>query len=238
MDSLILSKAKRDIPLYLQEFISFWEATNTHYSDADLTNCYANTLIFKNWNISLNHLGIKNLDSILIEIHEDINSSLYLAMFGQYRSSHMHLRSVIELSLQLLYFYQHEVEFSQWRNADFRIKYEELTTYLKKHPNFTGTNAIALIDDITRNWKLFSKYIHAEAPSYFQTTLQSSQTTQISISDFNIWKSNFLKTGYQLNKLFLIFFKANLNLFPTQSRDILIRNMKPTDLNELGFSTK
>lgn len=236
MDTLILSNAKHDIPLYLQEFNSFWLATVRHYIDNDLLNCYANTLIFKNWQISLNHINIQKLDSILIEIHEDINSSFYLAMFGQYRSSHMHLRSVIELSLQLLYFLQHEVEFSQWLNADFRIKHEELTNYLKKHPNLVGSSAIASIDIITRSWKLFSKYIHAEAPSYFQTTLQSSQTKEISIRDFNIWKSNFLKTGYLLNKIFLIFFRSQINLFPTQSRDILTRNLTSDDLRELGFA--
>ncbi|MEO8759932.1 MAG: hypothetical protein ABI388_02625 [Bacteroidia bacterium] len=235
MESLLLANAKRDIPLYLKEFISFWESTEKHYTDSDLTNCYANTLIFRNWQIVLNHLNIDKLNSILIEIHEDINSSFLLAYFGQYRSAHMHLRSVIELSLQLLYFYQHEIEFSQWKNAEFRIKHEELTSYLKKHPSIVNTSGVVLIDDITKNWKTFSKYIHAEAPSYFQTNLQSSQTNQISISDINIWKSNFLKTGYQLNKVFLLFFRDKTNLFPTQSKEILTRNMKPTDLNEMGL---
>lgn len=236
MDSLLLTNAKRDIPLYLKEFTSFWESTERHYSDTDLTNCYANTLIFKNWQISLNHLEVVKLNSILIEIHEDINSSFLLAYFGQYRSAHMHLRSVIELSLQLLYFFQHEVEFSQWKNAEFRIKHEELTSYLKKHPCIINTSGVTLIDDITKNWKTFSKYIHAEAPSYFQTSLQSSQTNQISIADFNKWKTNYLKTGYQLNKVFLLFFREKINLFPTQSKEILKRNMNPADLTELGLT--
>lgn len=235
MDSLLLINAKRDIPLYLKEFISFWESTEKHYTDNDLTNCYANTIIFKNWQIALNHFDVTKLNSILVEIHEDINSSFLLAYLGQYRSAHMHLRSVIELSLQLFYFFQHEVEFLQWKNAEFRIKHEELTSYLKRHPFIVNTSGVTLIDEITRNWKTFSKYIHAEAPSYFQTSLQSSQTNQISVADFNIWKTNFLKTGYQLNKIFLLFFKENISRFPSQSKELLTRNMKAIDMTELGL---
>ncbi|MFN8417048.1 MAG: hypothetical protein U0U66_12020 [Cytophagaceae bacterium] len=236
MDSQLLANAKRDIPLYFNDFKSFWDATTNHFQDADLIDCYTNTLIFKNWLIALNHINIRNLDSILIETHEDINSSFFLAYFGQYRSANMHLRSVIELALQLVYFYQHEVEFSQWKNAEYRIKHEELTNYLKKHPTLHNTTAINLIDDITKSWKTFSKYIHAEAPSYFQTSLQSSATKQISSADFGIWKSHFLKTGYRINKLLLLFFRDKINLFPTQSKEILLKNMKPNDLIELGFS--
>lgn len=237
MDAKLLIKAKKDIPLYFRDFQSFWNSTTTTYTDSDLTNCYATSIIFKNWLLSLNHIGVTNLDGILKEIHEDINASFFHSYFGHYRSAHMHLRSVIELSLQLLYFHQHEVEYQQWRMGDFRIKHEELTAYLKKHPNLSSVPTVNLITDITRNWKHFSKHIHAEAPNYFQSNLQSSQTKIISLADFNIWKSNYNKTGFQINKLFLLFFKSKLTSFPTQPREILFRNMKKKDLKELDIVT-
>ena len=237
MNTQILAKAKQDIPLYFNDFQKFWDETLRNYSDNDLHDCYRNTLIFKNWMIALNHINIKQLDSILLELHEDINSSFYLSYFGQYRSAHMHLRSVIELSLQVLYFYQHEVEFSQWKEGQFVIKHDKLTEYLKNHPNIINTFGSNLIDGITKKWKDFSKFIHAEAPSYFQTNLQSFQTNQFSARDFGVYKSNFLKTGYKINKLFLLFFRDKINLFPTQQKEILKSNMKPDDLTELGFST-
>lgn len=237
MDSKILSSAKKDIPLYFDDFKGFWNSTTSEFSDRDLTNCYATTLIFKNWLLSLNHLKIKNLDAILLEVHQDINASFFHAYFGQYRSAHMHLRSVIELSLQLIYFHQHEVEYSQWKNAEFRIKHEELTGYLKKHPNLKLKHSVNLIDEITKQWKTYSKYIHAEAPNYFQTTLKSSQTKKISKPDFGIWKTNFLKTGYLINKLLLIFFKNQLNSFPSASRELLLRNIRPSDKILLGIKS-
>lgn len=237
MDIRILTEAKKDIPLYFEDFKKFWDLTTVEFNDKDLTDCYASTLLFKNWLISFNHIGIKNLDDILKELHEDINASFFRAYFGNYRSAHMHLRSVIELSLQLIYFHQHEVEYHQWREAEFRIKHEELTNYLKKHPSLKFPESINLVDEITKNWKIFSKHIHAEAPKYFQTTLKSSLTKKISKADFGVWKSNFLKTSYQVNKLLLFFFKNRLNYFPSANREIILRNMKKNDLNLLGIKT-
>jgi hypothetical protein len=226
MDTRILAEAKKDIPLYFNDFKSFWDSTTTNFTEIDLTNCYAATLIFKNWLISLNHVNVTNLDSILKELHEDINASFFHAYFGHYRSAHMHLRSIIELSLQLIYFFQHEVEYEQWCLAEFRIKHEELTNYLKKHPRLNSQKCINLIDEITKKWKLFSKHIHAETPNYFQTNFQSAKTKTISKKDFGIWKSNFLMTAYQVNKLLLLFFKDRLNSFPTVNRELLLHNMQ------------
>lgn len=235
MDTRLLAEAKKDIPLYFKDFQNFWDSTTKHFTDEDLTDCYANTLIFKNWTISLNHIDVKSLDCLLKEIHEDINASFFHAYFGHYRSAHMHLRSVIELSLQLIYFHQHEVEYEQWQNAEFRIKHEDLMNYLKKHPALNSKTGKNLIENINTNWKHFSKHIHAEAPNYFQTNSPSTRSKTISTKDFGIWKSNFLKTGYTINKLLLLFFKKQLYSFPTANRKVLFRNMNKKDLLELGI---
>ena len=237
MDSELLTRAKNDIPLYFQDFKAFWDSTTVEYTDKELTNCYATSLIFKNWLICLNHIGINNFDELLSEINEDVNSSFFHSYFGHYRSSHMHLRSVIELSLQFIYFYQHEVEYQRWRKADFRIKHEELIKYLIKHPQLKVKTTKNLIGDISNNWRKYSKYIHAEAPKHFQTNLESVQTKQISKADFGIWKTDFLKTGYQINKLFLLFFEADINTFPSLNRELLLYNMKDKDLDELGIKS-
>lgn len=235
METRLLAEAKKDIPLYFNDFKSFWDLTSAHFTDKDLIDCYATTLLFKNWLLSLNHINVKNLDGILKELHEDVNASFFHAYFGHYRSAHMHLRSLIELTLQLLYFYQHEVEYSQWQNGEFRIKHEELTSYLKKHPNLNFKESEDLITSLTASWKLFSKHIHAEAPKYFQTNLESAKTKKIAKADFGIWKSNFILTGEKLNKLLLIFFRRNINYFPTANREFLLRKIKSADLTLLGI---
>lgn len=233
MDSQILALAKEDIPLYFRDFKNFWDSTTAEFLEADLIDCYANSLIFKNWKISLNHIKIASLNGIINELHEDINASFFHAYFGHYRSAHMHLRSVIELSLQLMYFFQHEIEYGQWELGEFRIKHEELTNYLKKHPALNDGSTINLIDSITKDWKTFSKYIHAEAPVYFQTNNQSAKTKKIVKKDFGVWKSNYLNTGYRINKLLLLFFRSYIHSFPTKNKELLIRNMRASDIQLL-----
>lgn len=233
MDSQILLNAKKDIPEYFNDFKKFWDDTTSFYSDEDLTNCYSSTLLFKNLKISLNHIGLNQNNEILIELHEDINASFFHAHFGNYRSSYMHLRSVIELSLQLIYFLQHEVEYNQWKEADFVIKHDVLTKYLKKHPLLKNQKCENTINEITGHWIKFSKHIHAEAPVFFQTQRESSITKEISQEDFGKWKSNHLKTANLLNKLFVYYFRDRLNSFPTQNRDLLLRSLTIVEKAEM-----
>ncbi len=235
MEQQLLLKAKKDLPKYLNEFNNFWNLTANHILDEDLSNCYHTSILFKNWQVSLNYIGISKVNSIFFEVHEDINASLFHAYFGNYRSAHMHLRSVIELSLQILYFYQHEVEYLQWQNGEFRIKHDELSGYLKRHPNLQVPEVENLLNQITVEWKKFSKHIHAETPLFFQTELESKKTKKISKRDFNIWKGNYLKTGYLINLLFLIFYRDKLTRFQTKPRELLLLNLKPRDFNVLGI---
>lgn len=221
MKDKIIKKAKEDLPLYFTDFSTFWNNSVNTISDDELYCTYRATLVFKNWKMSLNALGIKNLDLLLDELFEDINSSFFLALYGQYRSAHMHMRSSIELSLQLLYFLHHPIEFQQWRNGEFVIKFDKLKEYLTKHPNFKDDVSI-LLGNIYNNWKLFSKHIHGESPIFFQCEKDVRKTNSFSRKDFGIWKSNFEKNVYYLNKLFLLFFKADFNRIPEASRNILL----------------
>lgn len=49
MEAKILAEAKKDIPLYFNDFKSFWDLTTANFKNKDLTDCYATTLLFKNW---------------------------------------------------------------------------------------------------------------------------------------------------------------------------------------------
>ena len=229
MKELILQQAKQDIPLYFNDFKKFWDETNRNISDEDLYIIYRVTLIFKNYKYSLHTIGIETYDLVINEIFEDINSSFFLAMLGLYRSAHMHLRSSIELSLQLLYFIHHPIEYHLWKEGNFVIKHDKLISYFQNHPNFT-TNINTLLENITHSWKLFSKHIHGEAPIFFQCEKDARKTNSFAIKDFNIWKSNYTKNIYYLNKLFLLFFKNDLSRFPHNSYKLFISLLKEDDM--------
>jgi len=225
MKDKVIQSAKKDLPLYLKDFQDFWNSSVAEMSDDDLYKTYRATLVFKNWKLSLNTIGIKDYDLILNELFEDINSSFFLALFGQYRSAHMHMRSSIELSLQLLYFLHHPIEYQQWKDGDFVIKFDKLSEYINKHP-FFKVDVSSLLKTIFQNWKHFSKHIHGESPIFFQCEKDIRKTNSFSQKDFDIWKSNFDKNVYSLNKLFLLFFKTDFNRIPEASRNILTDLLK------------
>ena len=233
MKEKIITRAKEDLPLYFQDFEKFWNDSVTVISDDDLYEIYRATLVFKNWKISLHTLGIKDFDLILDELFEDINSSFFLALYGQYRSAHMHMRSSIELSLQLLYFLHHPIEFQRWKEGEYVIKIDKLQDYLAKHPYFKD-DITALLQSIFTNWKLFSKHIHGESPIFFQCEKDIRKTNTFSGKDFGIWRSNFGKNVYYINKLFLLFFKADFNRIPEVSRNILMELLKDDEKDTMN----
>ncbi|MGV3631181.1 MAG: hypothetical protein ACO1O6_08240 [Bacteroidota bacterium] len=221
MKTRIIKNAKEDIPLYLKDFITFWDSSLTEISDENLYKTYRATLVFKNWKTALNSIKIKEFDLILNELFEDINSSFFLAFMGQYRSAHMHMRSSIELTLQLLYFYNHPIEFQKWKKGEFVIKTDKLNDYLVQHPYFK-VDVSKLLQNINNNWKHFSKHIHGESPIFFQCEKDIRKTNSFSKKDFGIWKSNFEKNVYFLNKLLYLFFNEEFIRFPEVSRNILL----------------
>ena len=229
MRDLILKQAKEDLPLYFDDFKKFWVETNNNISDDDIYKIYKITLVFKNYKTSLHTVGIIDYDLIIDEIFEDINSSFFLAMFGLYRSAHMHLRSSIELSMQLLFFIHHPIEYHLWKEGDFVIKHDKLTSYLQNHPNFT-VSISSLLETITKNWRTFSNHIHGESPIFFQCEKDARKTNSFAVKDFNIWKTNYTKNIYYLNKLFLLFFKNDLSRFPNNSYKLLTSLLNEDDM--------
>lgn len=232
MKNKILERAQKDIPLYFNDFKTFWDLSLTEISEDDLFLTYRTTLIYKNWQIALDSIGIKGFNILIEELSEDINSSFFLALFGQYRSAYMHLRSSIELSLIFLYFVHHPIEFIKWKEGNFVIKQDKLSEYLLSHPYFEG-DIKPLIEEITKKWRFFSKHIHGESPTFFQCDKESKKTNTFDKGDFGKWKTVFLKNIYNLNKLFLHFFKSDINRIPQTSRDILISLLSQAEQDDL-----
>lgn len=232
MKSKILERAEKDIPLYFGDFKTFWDTSLVEINKDDLYIIYRTTLMYKNWKIALNSLHISEFDILINELYEDINSSLFLSLFGQYRSAYMHLRSSIELSLILLYFIHHPIEYTKWKEGDFVIKQDKLVSYLSSHPYFKE-DIQGLLDQITKRWRHFSKHIHGESPSFFQCDRESKKTNTFDKADFGKWKIAFVGNMNSLNKLFLLFFKKDINRIPQACRDILLSTLQSEELEAL-----
>jgi len=62
MKNKVIQRAKADLPLYFKDFKDFWDSSIKEISDDDLYKTYRATLVFKNWKLSLNTIGIKEYD--------------------------------------------------------------------------------------------------------------------------------------------------------------------------------
>tara|TARA_R110001583_G_C5649191_1_gene408539 strand:- start:716 stop:1405 length:690 start_codon:yes stop_codon:yes gene_type:complete len=215
-----------DYQLYQKDFKKFMSETETHLRSSDIFEIYWCTLVFKNWKEGINHIGCDKLNDIFNELHQDVNSSYYLASMGLYRTSNMHLRSLIELALQSLYFYDHSVELEKWKIGNFVIKHDKLKEYLKEYPTFSSQilkdKVTSVVEQISKSWKNFSKHIHAESLIYFQTQKKSDTTNSFDLADFGKWKSHFVTIVKKLNELFMLFFSEVFKLFPSTNRDLLV----------------
>lgn len=226
LKSRIESNAFTDYELYHNDFKIFTDATEVHLKKTDVFEMYWSTLVFKNWKEGMNHIGCSALDDLFDELHQDVNSSYYLASMGLYRTSNMHLRSLIELSLQLLYFFDHPIEFEKWKSGEFIIKHDKLKDYLKDYPLFSSRELKAkvtnVVEQISKSWKDFSKHIHAESLIYFQTQKASVSKKCFDLADFGKWKTHFVKIIKRLNELFLLFFSNEYKVFPSTNRELLV----------------
>ncbi|MAT56648.1 MAG: hypothetical protein CMF23_01595 [Ignavibacteriae bacterium] len=236
MKNRLIQQSERDTPLYKADFNSYWETTYSQLTKNSKFNTYSNSILFKNWKLAINSLGTKKFDTLFGELHEDTNASLYLAMFGLYRTAYMHLRSLIELSIQLIFFYQHEVEYEQWEEGNYIMKFEQLSSYLQKHPKLKGKVIDNILSELYKNWKTYSKHIHAEKPLFFQCTKDSKLTNTFCKADFNRWEKQYNGTIKLLNKIYILFFSDYLNRFPNVNREIILTNLTKKDQTDLGLS--
>ena len=225
MKEIIESNAQEDYTKYDIHFKNFSDKTLDKYKEVGFYECYLRTLYFKNWKEGLNSITEDNLNPLLDELHQDVNSSYYLSSIGLYRTSNMHLRSLIELSLQSIYFYQHPVELEKWKCGKFVIKHDKLTDYIKEHPRFydieTKNRISLLVEQISSKWKFFSKHIHAESLQYFQTQKESEFNQEFSNAEFGKWKKHYLETVDKINTLFSLFFSNELKRFPFNIKSLI-----------------
>ncbi|MGE6648475.1 hypothetical protein ACQKE0_04280 [Shewanella colwelliana] len=217
--------AEEDYLKYSLYFKSFSDETFENYKASGFYDCYVRTLFFKNWKSGFNSIGFNCLDEIYEELHQDVNSSYYLSSIGLYRTSNMHIRSMIELALQGIYFYEHPVELQKWRLGKFIIKHDKLKDYLKEHPRFiekaVNSEVSLLVEQISKEWKSYSKHIHAESLDYFQTQKKSEVNKEFVKSEFSKWKTNYLKTLDKINKLYILFYKDEFRRFPSNNKSLL-----------------
>ncbi|WP_159426241.1 hypothetical protein [Desulfolucanica intricata] len=74
---------------------------------------------------------------IFEEIFIDLIQSISACIHSQYRSAYQSLRSALELSVAVVYFADHPIEFSQWKNDTWDFQFSMLREILSE--NYANT---------------------------------------------------------------------------------------------------
>ncbi|MEH2209195.1 hypothetical protein [Nostoc sp.] len=184
------------------------EALNATLNDSranSIEECYFKATSFSSWRqILLIDTG-DSCKEIYNELQSDLAASISSAMTGNYRLAFMSIRSFIELSSLLAYYYYHPVEYSWWLNDNHLIKFSELNQNYFKYYKQLVTNTINT--NIYSEWKKVSKYVHAEVKSYMQSSDNLAFLPVYQKDKLGQWIFHFSQSTMYINQLFYIVFQ-------------------------------
>ncbi|MHC5894899.1 hypothetical protein [Nostoc sp.] len=170
-----------------------------------IEECYLKAISFSSWRQIL-LIDTKDFcQEIYNELQSDLAASISSAMTGNYRLAFMSIRSFIELSSLLAYYYYHPVEYSWWLNDNHLIKFSELNqNYFKCYKQLVANN---INTNIYSEWKKVSKYVHAEVKSYMQSSDNLPFLPVYQKDKLGQWISHFSQSTMYINQLFYIVFQ-------------------------------
>lgn len=113
--------------------------------------------------------------SIFHEAHNDALTSHTLASIGAWRASLKSLRSLIEATLNSLYFRDHAIELELWLEGKHKTGFSSLYSYFEAHPKISGlgTNVSGLAA-IKAEYATLSKAVHGSNTKFWMTDSASS----------------------------------------------------------------
>lgn len=174
------------------------------------------------------------------EIYIDGWASIHLACFGMYKYANMSLRSELENSLRLVFFYTHPTEFSWWTNGNETYRkirqspnvwgngydyFQELET-IKKLQKLCKANKRSLFvgkDSVNKIYSKLSKFIHSGA-SQFQTKPDRT-APKYDKGKFNQWKDSFTIVQENINTLLITQFYKEFKTLTKSEKDEMLKKV-------------
>jgi len=186
-----------------------------------LLECYEYGIPFFQWNLQLDKDG--NFENLLAELLTDIRNSFILACIGAYRPAITFLRSILELTLQFIYYYHHPVEYKWWRDGSHHIGFKELVEYVQKITAFKQLIKSDVTERLRKQYKDLSKFVHAE--DVWHTQSQGKfDILRFNKANLGRWRTHYKRTLSLCNLLLISYFADELSDFPADARETILLN--------------
>lgn len=107
--------------------------------------------------------SIATVTPMFEEIFIDLVQSISACLHGQYRLSYQSLRSALELSVAVVYFSDHLVEFKQWQNDDWDFRFSLISEVLSEsYSKALGVESPPAEAPIKESYRFLSQFVHGK----------------------------------------------------------------------------
>lgn len=107
--------------------------------------------------------SIATMAPMFEEIFIDLVQSISACLHGQYRLSYLSLRSALELSVAVVYFSDHLVEFKQWKNDDWDFRFSLINeVFSESYSRALGVDSPPAEKQIKKLYHFLSQFVHGK----------------------------------------------------------------------------
>lgn len=210
-----------------------WKKTIVEHGD-EIEEILEKISVFNKWE---NRLKSKNVARKLFpEIFIDAFSSVHFACFGFYKYANMCLRSELETTLRLVFFYTHPVEFKWWLEGNMAYKnilnpakdvwgqgflyFENLENVQKFEKNCGDNKKIFSAKKFTNLYSFLSQFIHTSA-GHFQSR-PGKFSPAYSVEEFKKWLDRCKEVQNYINILLALSFSDVFKKMSKSARDSIL----------------
>jgi len=180
---------------------------------AKMDEAYARLTSLQAWRsfVLEEHISLAALGFYSEAQNDGLTSSVLVAS-GLWRPAMKSLRSMIENTIQCLFFMDHPVEVRQWEDGKYRPSFKDLFDYLANHPDMVKLpEALKSSTILKAHYSHLSNVVHASAREFRMTTdLEKSNLWKTSADGVGKWASTQKNVLRDINLLFLPIFSRYL----------------------------
>lgn len=182
-------------------------------NSAKLDEAYARLTTLQAWRSFV--LGEKISSAALgfySEAQNDGPTSSVLISAGMWRPAMKSLRSLIENTIQCLFFMDHPIEYRLWDEGKYRPAFKELFDYLATHPDICNLpESLKAPVLLKSHYSHLSNVVHASAREFRMTSeIEKSNLWKTTADGVGKWAATQKNVLREINLLMLSIFKDDL----------------------------
>jgi hypothetical protein len=151
------------------------------------------------------------LSNIITEVFLDLSQSIYHASQSQYRSAFQSIRSALELTMAVIYFADHPIEFIRWCRDTFDFQFTKATKEIlsDEYCDALDTRIKIREDEIFILYRELSQYVHGKFS--FLTVEQNGTAFQYDDEQINTFDRIYTNSFYIIIALYQYRFEAYID---------------------------